>query len=169
MSKKKDFKAFLHELGQFIIAQMNFVLENYQPYPVKGSDLQRSFDYKLVQARNEKGQFTGFGEGASVEILSNYYATFLDKGRRPNVKKVPIMILIKWIKKKGIRFNDKKTGRFLSHNTMAYMIRNSIYRNGIKGRNFIEPAFKEGEKKLELFLDNDALDIITEELDQKFK
>lgn len=166
---KQDFRSFLQELGMFIVAEMNFILENFKPHGVKNSDLQKSFNYKLNQTRNGKGQFSGFVQGSGIEILANYYADYLDRGRKPRARKIPINILITWVKKKKLQFRNKKNGKFISQNSTAFIIQNSIYKKGIKGRNFIQPAITAGEQKMELYLDNDVLDILTEDLDKQFE
>lgn len=67
------------------------------------------------------------------EIIANNYMGYVSEGRKRNVKKVPITDLIKWIKK----YNINTRGR--SANSTAFAIQNAIYKNGIKGKKFIDP------------------------------
>ena len=81
------------------------------------------------------------------------YGTFLDKGVSGNKKKQsyknyknqtesspykyknkqpPPGILAKWISKKGIKGRDKKSGRFISNLSLAFIIGRAIKRDGIK-------------------------------------
>ena len=67
-------------------------------------------------------------------LVANNYFKWVDSGRRPRVKKVPVEALIKWIKKKNIRPRPGQT-----INSLAFAIQNSIYKIGIKAKKFIDP------------------------------
>ena len=164
----KNIKEVLTEIALAVIDEMNFILEHYKPYPVKNSRLAKTFDFKLLQARTSGGQFAGFTGGAGFEIIAAFYAPYLDGGRRERAKKVPIRVLLDWVKRKNIRFRNRSNGKFISSNSTAYIIQNSIYKNGIKGRNFIKPALDKGDKLINFFLDNDGIDYLTQDLDKIF-
>lgn len=53
-----------------------------------------------------------------------------------------------WVKRKGIQFRDKKTGRFLTHKATAFIITRSIYQTGLETTNFISKPFANEFKKL---------------------
>jgi hypothetical protein len=53
----------------------------------------------------------------------------------------------KWVKQKGFQFRDKKTGRFLSYDSTAYLITRSIFHKGIKPSLFFTKPFEAGYKK----------------------
>ena len=72
----------------------------------------------------------GYSNGL-FQVLANDYYQALSKGRKPKARKVPIKALIKWIKEKGIPFQG-------GINNLAFAIQQSIYKNGITGRNFEE-------------------------------
>ena len=78
------------------------------------------------------------GNGIPVLLLS--YATYfkdVNKGRKINVKRVPLNVLLKWIKIKGIRGRDKK-GRFIKNTSFAYAIQTNIYKYGIRPTNIYD-------------------------------
>lgn len=79
-------------------------------------------------------------KGTGIEVYAADYARFIDSGRKKFTKKIPISALILWIKRKKI---SPRGG--LSINNLAYAIQNSIYQNGIKGKNIIE----KGEKAID--------------------
>jgi hypothetical protein len=54
----------------------------------------------------------------------------------------------KWVKRKGIQFRDKKTGRFMSYKSTAFLIRRSIYNKGIKPSMFFTKPFENAFKRL---------------------
>ena len=53
-----------------------------------------------------------------------------------------------YVKRKGIQFRDKKTGRFLSYESTAYLISRSIYNKGIKPSMFFTKPFQAAFKRL---------------------
>lgn len=66
-------------------------------------------------------------------LLANDYFQWVDSGRRPRARMVPIEALIKWIKKKGIQ---PRYGQ--SINSLAWAIRKSIYNVGIRPKPFTQ-------------------------------
>ena len=96
---------------------------------------------KIVMATYKLG---GSDVSASVEwqyrenifvLIANDYFRYIDSGRKPKARKVPVEALIKWIKKKGI---TPRGGQ--SVNSLAFAIQQSIYKVGIKARKFIDPV-----------------------------
>lgn len=57
----------------------------------------------------------------------------------------PIAPLIAWVQRKGLAWTDKKTGKQLKIEQMAYMIRGKIRREGIAARNVYETVIKNRE------------------------
>ena len=49
-----------------------------------------------------------------------------------------------WVKTKRIQFTNRKTGKFMSYDTTAYLIRNSIYNKGMKPTMFFSKPFEAG-------------------------
>jgi hypothetical protein len=52
-----------------------------------------------------------------------------------------------WVKQKGFQFRDKKSGKFLSYDSTAYLITRSIFHKGIKPSLFFTKPFEAGYKK----------------------
>ncbi len=52
-----------------------------------------------------------------------------------------------WVKQKGFQFRDRKSGRFLSYESTAYLITRSIFHKGIKPSLFFTKPFEAGYKK----------------------
>ena len=63
--------------------------------------------------------------GFSIEGRGKDIAKYVDWGRKPGGKRVPIGALIAWIRVKGMAVTGK------SEVQLAYMIQNAIWRNGI--------------------------------------
>ena len=108
------------------------------------------------------------GDGFSVKFYMADYGTFVDKGVSGNKKKQkfkdylgktisspykyttkqpPPNILAKWISKKGMKGRDKKTGRFISHMALAFIIGRKIKRDGIKSLAFFQKPLGLGLKQ----------------------
>lgn len=98
----------------------------------------------------------------------NSYGTFVDKGVSGNNtkrkykdyqnktvsspysytnKQPPPNILSKWISKKGIKGRDKKTGRFISNLSLAFIMGRAIKRDGIQGISFFQKPLGLGIKQ----------------------
>ena len=52
-----------------------------------------------------------------------------------------------WVRIKGFQFRDKKSGKFLSYDSTAFLITRSIYNKGIKPSLFFTKPFEDGYKK----------------------
>ena len=52
-----------------------------------------------------------------------------------------------WVKQKGFQFRGKKSGKFLSYDSTAYLITRSIFNKGIKPSLFFTKPFEAGYKK----------------------
>jgi len=90
------------------------VLSNYK---LSGTDLEKSIEWEY--------------KDNSFILWANSYFEWVDKGRRPGVKRIPVEAIIKWMKKEGIRPYKSQT-----YNQAAFHITNAIYKVGIKGRNY---------------------------------
>lgn len=99
--------------------------------------------------------------GDTVTAYMIEYGQWVVSGRRKFARKVPIAALLGWIKTKGI-VPRPINGRAMSVNSLAFAIQNAIYKNGIKGRDFVTPAV--GDDFLAL-----AEDLIIEALTEEFE
>ena len=123
-------------------------------------------------------------DGFVVKFYMADYGTFLDKGVSGNKKKQsfknyenktesspysyttkqpPPNILSKWIKKKGIKGRDKKSGRFISNLSLAFLIGRKIKRDGIKSLSFFQKPLGLGMKQF----GKDLLGAITTDITDK--
>jgi hypothetical protein len=53
----------------------------------------------------------------------------------------------RWVKQKGIQFRDKKSGKFISYQSTAFIISRSIYQTGLRPSLFFTKPFEAGKKK----------------------
>ena len=117
--------------------------------------------------------------GFSTKFYMAEYGQFLDKGVSGNKKKQsyinydgkkvkspgkgyttqhpPTGIIEKWIKRKGLKGRNKKTGRFIKDKSFAFAIAKSIQKKGIKSLSFFQKPLGLQFNKLE----KDMLKILT--------
>jgi hypothetical protein len=119
-------------------------------------------------ATSIKFEVDSTSDGFVVKFYMANYGAFLDKGVSGNKKKQsyknyenqmesspysyttkqpPPDILSKWIKKKKIKGRDKKTGRFISNLSLAFIIGRAIKRDGIKSLSFFQKPLGLGMKQ----------------------
>ena len=84
--------------------------------------LARSIDYELIETLDK----------ISVGIKAEKYLAVVDGGRRKGAKPPPSDAIVKWMKVKGIKGRNPKTGRFQSQKSTAFAIARGISKNGIK-------------------------------------
>lgn len=109
---------------------------------LKNSDLINQIDYIV--------------KGDSVSITMPDYAKYVEQGRKPHVKRVPISALVTWIKKKRIA-----TG---SVNNLAWAIQRSIWMNGIQARPFQSDAQDNAAPEIERILTVNFSSVLDEEI-----
>lgn len=87
------------------------------------------------------------------KVLYNDYLEYIEEGRKPKAKKVPIKNIIEWCKRKGIG----------SDNNTAYAIQQSIYMKGIPAR----PILINVDKNIDMYWMNKWSDDIFQEIIKK--
>lgn len=55
----------------------------------------------------------------------------------------------KWVRRRRFQFRDKKTGKFMSYQTTAFLVTRSIYNKGIKPSLFFTKPFEKAFKNLD--------------------
>ena len=123
--------------------------------------------YKSVSYKYEKSQ-----DLFLLDFLMEDYGTFVDKGVRGKTSTYPetsaalsqfqygsgnfpkggLTEGIKgWLEKKRFQWRDKK-GKFMSYDTMTYLISRSIYNKGLKANLFFTTPFEFGLRNLPINL-----------------
>ncbi len=153
MNQTKTYNS-LDDFGKFIVQQSRTNLTK------KGKkdtgELYKSLGYEISVSKNS----------FQLSIRMADYGTFVDKGvkgasssfKAPNSpykfgtgtgKSGGLTKGIDgWIKRKRIQFKQKGTGKFMSYEQTAYLMRNSIWNKGLATTNFFERPFELAFKKL---------------------
>ena len=91
----------------------------------------------------------------TIQVLAEDYFAFVQSGRLPGKKGVPISAIEDWIKSRGLQGRDKK-GRFIKRRSFAFAIQTNIKKFGIRPANFLDVAIQdlgEDEQIIELIGD----------------
>ncbi len=155
----ENLQRYLDSFGKQVLKDANGILKSQ-----KGNTaLSKSIRFKV-----EKDS-----QGFTTKFYMLDYGTFVDKGVSGNKikrgyintegfaastpysyksKQPPANILAKWVAKKGLKGRDKKTGRYISNMSLAFLIARKIKRDGIQGISFFQKplGIRYGELKTEL-------------------
>jgi len=76
-----------------------------------------------------------------IQVISEEYAQWVQSGRLPGKKGVPIDAIERWIKERGLQGRDKK-GKFIKRRSFAFAIQSNIKKFGIRPSNFLDVALE---------------------------
>ena len=155
--------------------KVNKTIQMFRDYVIKEAkdNLKRTGHNNTSSLANSlKGEIVTEDKFTIVGFKMNDYGMFVDQGvkgktsstRAPNSdfkfgsgtgKKGGLTNGIqKWVKQKGFQFRDRKSGRFLSYESTAYLITRAIFHKGIKPSLFFTKPFEAGYKK---YIDTDLI------------
>ncbi len=95
-------------------------------------------DYGMFKDKGVKGKTS------SAKAPNSPYRFGTGSGKKGGLRKS----MKDYVKRNGIQFRDKKTGRFLSYESTSYLISRSIYNKGIKPSLFFTKPFQAAFKRL---------------------
>lgn len=98
-------------------------------------------DYGYYQDRGVKGKTSTYPEIAKYGTLAKFGSGKGKEGGLTNGIK-------EWVRKRRIQFKDRKTGKFMSYNSTAFLITRSIWHKGMKPSLFFTKPFEQAFKKL---------------------
>ena len=147
--KTDNIERYLESFGKQVV---NRAKGNLQKSKGGNTNLENSIKFEVVEDE----------DGFAVQFYMNSYGSFVDKGvsgtnknrsfknyqgkviKSPykyTNKQPPPSILAKWISKKGIKGRDKKSGRFISNMSLAFLI------GRIQGISFFQKPLMLGMKQ----------------------
>ena len=161
MNGYKNLNGVLKEYAKYVIQQAKTNLtKDVNEYGKNkgGGNLYNSLSYDILIEN----------EDFLVDFLMEDYGQFVDKGVKGKTSTYPetqaalsqfqygsgtgpkgglTRGIREWVNKKKFQFRDKK-GRFMSYETMTYLIARSIYNKGLKANLFFTKPFEKGLEKL---------------------
>jgi len=73
---------------------------------------------------------------------------YVESGRRRGARFPPSAPILKWIKIKGIKGRDTKTGKFIKDKALVFLFQRAISRDGIKAVPFMQLAIDKATQQL---------------------
>ena len=89
--------------------------------------------YDSIQGEVEIGTD---GEPYAVLYYADYFP-YVNRGRKKEVRRVPLSALLNWIKIRGIKGRNNK-GRFITDRSLAFGIQTNIFKYGIRPTNIYD-------------------------------
>jgi len=150
------------ELNKFA----KYVIQQSRSNLTKGSSDYGTYNDTKTLYNSLKGNVVPTKNGANLNIEMSDYGKFKDKGVRgkSSSAKAPnspfrfgtgtgrkgglTEAMEGYVKRRKIQFRDKKTGKFLSYESTAYLIARSIYQKGTKASLFFTKPFVAAFKRL---------------------
>jgi len=151
----KNVDEVVNKYGKYVVQQSK---SNLTKDKKGGGDLYNSVSYKIEKSQDD----------FLLEFLMEDYGAFVDRGVKGKTSTYPETSaalskfqygsgtgpkggltkgIRKWLQKKRFQFRDKK-GKFMSYESMTYLISRSIYNKGLKANLFFTKPFEAGLKRL---------------------
>ena len=152
-----EFKKAMEKYAKYVVQQARSKLSKGKNNASK--QLYNSLNYDIKQNRSSGGQFaTGYNAEFYMEEYGAYQdlgvhgakSSYIENRKSPfryTAKQPPTKAFDKWIKTKGIKGRDKKTGRFITDQSLKFLIARSIKNKGIRATLFFTKPFEAGINK----------------------
>lgn len=142
----KNTKEYLNAFAKYVIQQSRSNL----------SKQNKNVDKKLYNSLDNEIEVGA--NSFRLAFLMEDYGTFQDKGvsgtkKKYNTpfsyksKKPPLKPITEWVTKRRFQFR-KDNGKFMSYKSTAFLVRNGIFKNGIKPSLFFTKPFEKAFERL---------------------
>ena len=149
MPRKENIEAVLNKFGKYVVQQARSNLSkknknvtgelyNSISYDLKVSETGASFSLVFKMAEYGEFQDKGVkGKSSSAKAPNSPYRFGSGKGKKGGLSdSIP-----KWVRDRRFQFRDRKTGKFMSYESTAFLITRSIYQTGIPTTQFFSRPF----------------------------
>jgi len=156
MSRKNNIEAVLNKFGKYVVQQarsnlskksknVSKELYNSISYDLNVSQTGDSFSMVFKMADYGEFQDKGVkGKSSSSKAPNSPYRFGTGRGKKGGLREsIP-----KWVRAKRFQFRDRKTGKFMSYDSTAFLIARSIYQTGIRPSEFFSRPFGLAFKQL---------------------
>lgn len=135
---------------------------------IKGRVKANPNSFELEFSMEDYGAFQDLGvkgKKSSAKAPNSPYKFGSGTGRKGGLTKA----IEKWVQARRFQFSDKKTGKFMSYKSTAWLITRSIYNKGMKPSMFFTKPFEAAYKNLPQELVEkyglDAIKLFNEQMD----
>ena len=146
MLVRENTKEYLNAFAKYVIQQSRSNLTKQN----------KNVDKKLYNSLDKEIEVGA--NSFRLAFLMEDYGTFQDKGvsgtqKKYNTpfsyksKKPPLKPITDWVKKRRFQFR-KDNGKFMSYQSTAFLVRNGIFKNGIKPSLFFTKPFEKAFERL---------------------
>lgn len=143
----KNTKEYLNAFAKYVIQQSRSNL----------SKQNKNVDKKLYDSLDKEIEVGA--NSFRMAFLMEDYGAYQDKGvsgtqKKYNTpfsyksKKPPLKPITQWVTKRRFQFRNKENGKFMSYQSTAFLIRNGIFKNGIKPSLFFTKPFEKAFERL---------------------
>ena len=148
MTDLKGFRNTLNDFAKLVIKGAKEELRRQKK--INTGAMLKSLDYtiepttlgfKLLFIDTRDKPIADFVDKGVSGIVQKYNTPYSYKPGGGSKQKPPPSVIIDWVSSKRFQFRDRKTGRFLSYNQTGFMIRESIYKRGLKPSLFFTKPF----------------------------
>lgn len=116
---------------------------------IRGETKVMANSIRITFDMDKYGWYQDQGVNGIRTVKSGTPFSFKSKGGKRGLKGMPPpRAFDKWIKQKGIKGRDAKTGRFITNKSLTFLIARSIFINGIKPSLFFTKPFQKHFKTL---------------------
>ena len=147
MLNNKNTKEYLNAFAKYVIQQSRSNL----------SKQNKNVDKKLYDSLDKEIEVGA--NSFRMAFLMEDYGAYQDKGvsgtqKKYNTpfsyksKKPPLKPITQWVTKRRFQFRNKETGKFMSYQSTAFLVRNGIFKNGIKPSLFFTKPFEKAFERL---------------------
>ena len=143
----KNTKEYLNAFAKYVIQQSRSNLTKQN----------KNVDKKLYDSLDKEIEVGA--NSFRMAFLMEDYGAYQDKGvsgtqKKYNTsfsyksKKPPLKPITQWVTKRRFQFRNKETGKFMSYKSTAFLVRNGIFKNGIKPSLFFTKPFEKAFERL---------------------
>lgn len=146
-----NFNEIMTELASKFQESLQLSLEKPYPFAPGYNKARSPFGTSpKIATGNLIGSISVVYNSANQEIVVSMadYWKYVNDGRKPG-KYAPLDSIKQWIKAKGLKGRNKKTGRFITDESFAWGINTNIKKFGIAPTYFYDKAFESFEKYFE--------------------
>ena len=147
MLNNKNTKEYLNAFAKYVIQQSRSNL----------SKQNKNVDKKLYDSLDKEIEVSA--NSFRMAFLMEDYGAYQDKGvngtqKKYNTpfsyksKKPPLKPITQWVTKRRFQFRNKENGKFMSYQSTAFLVRNGIFKNGIKPSLFFTKPFEKAFERL---------------------